>query len=436
MSKTMPRAQVEVTGNSGTYRSPEAETDDPLIGLTGDDIRALALRRAVWDARRLGRPVQLVTSGDYGAHRIIVTPDGTITGAALESDFEEFTGPAPRSAVRDIAASLTIATISGDGQNLEDETAAITDSIARAGRRPTFISPESPTVGHSTLASGLRRIGLEVKPTRSQARHAANVQATSWHWGGCRSVAVANGKGGVGKTMTSAMLAAVFARHGGGGVLAWDNNDTRGTLGWRTEAGSHGATIEDALTAATHLLAPDTGAAQIASYVHHQTQDRYDVLRSNPRLLAASQRIGQAQFDELMEVAVRYFRLVVFDSGNDESADRWLRMIDFTHQLVVPTLVGPESAESAALLLEALTERDEHSATLARDAVVIVTESERGSTAETRSMASAFENLVRAVAVIPFDPALKSGPLRFDALRPPTQRAWVAAGAAVAAGLH
>jgi MinD-like ATPase involved in chromosome partitioning or flagellar assembly len=211
-----------------------------------------------------------------------------------------------------------------------------------------------------------------------------------------------NGKGGVGKTMTSAMLAAVFARNGGGGVLAWDNNDTRGTLGWRTEASHHDATVQDALAAASRLL--DLG--------------------------------GQAEFDQLLQVAARYYRLVIFDSGNDESAPRWLRMIDSAQQLVVPTLAAPESAESAALLLEALADRDEHSAELAQNAVVVLTQAERGTNAEVQRIADAFAPLVRAVQVIPFDPALKSGPLRFDALRTATQRAWIAASAAIAAGLQ
>jgi len=205
--------------------------------------------------------------------------------------------------------------------------------------------------------------------------------------------------------MTSAMLAAVFARNGGGGVLAWDNNDTRGTLGWRTESSHHDATIQDALAAAPELLAPASAAADIAWYVHHQTGDRYDVLRSNPQLLAASQRVGQVEFDQLLQVAARYYRLVIFDSGNDESAPRWLRMIDSAHQLVVPTLAAPESAESAALLLEALTDRDETSAQLARDAVVIVTQAEHGSSTEVRRIVEVFTELVRAVQVIPFDPA-------------------------------
>jgi hypothetical protein len=42
---------------------------------------------------------------------------------------------------------------------------------------------------------------------------------------------------------------------------------------------------------------------------------------------------------------------------------------------------------------------------------------------------------VREVHVIPFDPALKDGVIHFGALRPATQRAWLAAGASVAKGL-
>ena len=98
--------------------------------------------------------------------------------------------------------------------------------------------------------------------------------------------------------------------------------------------------------------------------------DRYDVLRSNPELLATDQRIAAAEFDLLMQVAARYYRLVIFDSGNDESAERWLRMVDNSYQLVIPTLATPESAESAVLLLDALRGRDERSAALADHAVV------------------------------------------------------------------
>lgn len=408
----IPRAFAEITGANATFRSPGAGAPDQLIIPPGDDARAFVLRRAVWEARRLNQPVELTTAGDHGELRILVSPDGTVAPGKAGHNIDAFVDAAPETS--------------------EPATAART---TRAASRPSFVEADPPPT-RSGLPAALTRIGIPVRPTRAQVKQEQDVRATSRHWGGCRIVAVVNGKGGVGKTMTSAMLAAVFARNGGGGVLAWDNNDTRGTLGWRTEASHHDATVQDALAAAPRLLDPGAGAGDIAWYVHHQTQDRYDVLRSNPQLLAASQRIGQDEFDQLLQVAARYYRLVIFDSGNDESAPRWLRMIDSAQQLVVPTLAVPESAESAALLLEALQDRDEQSAQLAQSAVVVLTQAEPGTTGEAQRIAEAFTPLVRAVQVIPFDPALKSGPLRFDTLRPATQRAWTAAGAAIATGLQ
>ncbi|WP_319022671.1 hypothetical protein [Glutamicibacter arilaitensis] len=52
-----------------------------------------------------------------------------------------------------------------------------------------------------------------------------------------------------------------------------------------------------------------------------------------------------------------------------------------------------------------------------------------------KRVADGYKTLARDVATIPFDPAIVDGILRYDALRPNTQRAWLAAGAAVARGL-
>lgn len=302
--------------------------------------------------------------------------------------------------------------------------------------RPSFIEPAGE---HPAKLDGWRaflaQLGLPMRPSRAAIERAAREMAVSRHWAGCRTIAVANGKGGVGKTMTTAVLAAVYARHGGGTVLAWDNNDTRGTLGWRTEQGDYDTTIRDLLPQAAKLLETTASVSDIARYVHHQSVDRYDVLRSNPELLAADQRITTADFDLLMQVAARYYRMVIFDSGNDESADRWLRMIDSAHQLVVPTLAAPESAESAALLLDALRRRDEHSRRLAENAVVIVSQSERSNAAAVQEIAEGFVGHVRAVEVIPFDDALKAGRIRYGSLQPKTRDAWMRAAAAVADGL-
>jgi MinD-like ATPase involved in chromosome partitioning or flagellar assembly len=431
MSNDVPRAFAEISGQDATYQGPGADKADALIISPGQDARGFILRRTVWEARRLKQPVELVTSGDHGEHRILVTPDGTVTARHVGENIHDFVDPVAGEQMMPTEwPPHPVPAQRADPSGTPGHPLAAPGGVSR----PSFIVTEQ-AIAAAGFTATLARLGVPVRPTRAQAQYMEDVRATSRHWGGCRVLAVVNGKGGVGKTMTSAMLAAVFARNGGGGVLAWDNNDTRGTLGWRTESSHHDATVQDALAAASELLAPGAAAADIAWYVHHQTQDRYDVLRSNPQLLATSQRIGGAEFDQLLQVAARYYRLVIFDSGNDESAPRWLRMIDSAHQLVVPTLAAPESAESAALLLEALSQRDEHSAQLAREAIVVLTQAERGSATEVLQIAEAFSELVRTVQVIPFDPALKSGPLRFESLHPATRRAWVAAGAAISIGL-
>lgn len=281
----------------------------------------------------------------------------------------------------------------------------------------------------------LRRLGISITPSEAERARRTDESAVAQHWPGTRTIAVVNGKGGAGKTPTTAMLAAVLARQGGGGVLAWDNNETRGTLGWRTEQGPHESSVRDLLPRTDDLLAPSARAAEVAYYVHHQTRDMYDVLRSTPHLLSAQQRLSGDDFDAVHDVASKYFRMLLIDSGNDEAAEHWLRMIDHAHQIVVPLRAEDEHAEAAALLLEELATRDEHSAQLASRAVVVVSEARTDAAAKAQTIATGFGPLVRSAVVIPYDPSMVGGLLRFDSLRPATQRAWLHAAAEVARGL-
>ncbi|MDL9978618.1 MinD/ParA family ATP-binding protein [Microbacterium sp. ASV49] len=408
---TQLHAHAAVAGPIAEFTTPDGRSE-PLTATAEQDIRQVIVQRAAEEAARAGIPVELVTSGDLGDHRILVAADGSLAKPATAA---EHATPTP------------------DREEVNEKAPERPGSpaVPEPHPRASFITPNAeaqPRVGF------LARLGLG-RQSRAELERAENERAVSQQWAGCRTVAVVNGKGGVGKTMTTAMISAVFARHGGGNVLAWDNNDTRGTLGWRTEPGLYDSTIRDLLPAAEDLLSPTASISDIARFVHHQPTDRYDVLRSNPELLATDQRITTADFDLLMQVATRYYRIVVFDSGNDESADRWLRMIDSSSQLVIPTVTAPESAESAALLLDALRQRDDRSRSLADNAVVVVTEAETRGMAAAHRIIDGFAGQVRAVERIPFDPALKSGPLRLDDLRAPTRDAWIRVVAAIARGL-
>ncbi|MDP9988622.1 MinD-like ATPase involved in chromosome partitioning or flagellar assembly [Arthrobacter oryzae] len=282
----------------------------------------------------------------------------------------------------------------------------------------------------------LTSMGIRMTPGEAERAERTDIQLVSQHWPGPRTIAVVNGRGGVGKSMTTIGLSATFARYGGSGVLAEDNNQTRGTLGWRTEKGPHDASLLDLLPQIDRLLSPSAQAADLAHYVHHQTRDKYDVLRSRPELLASDQRFDADTVDAVHAVATKYYRLIVIDSGNDESDAMWLRMIHHADQIVVPTTTRRDSAESAALLLDALHERGGDFAKLAENAVVIVSqENPAVKQSVVAEIAEGFKDLAREVVIVPFDPAMKDGLLTYGSLRRVTQRAWLAAGAAVAKGL-
>ena len=415
---TLPLITARFRGDATAELSVDGEREE-FAAESLEELRDAVLTRVTAVAADLGRPVQLTAEDDDGAWLLAVHPDGEIgEEEPLEADPGESGEVAPPPPAHGAHA-------------------AGAHSAQDAPQRTSFLQEQPRTDRASRGWRGvLVRVGVPVAASRSEREERAEVQAVSRHWAGPRTVSIVNGKGGANKTPTTAMLASVFARNGGSGVLAWDNNETRGTLGWRTEQAAHDATLQTLLPAVEHLLSPAAQSSELGYFVHHQTGDKYDVLRSNPAMLATEQRITTEDFDRLHAVAAKYFRLIFVDSGNDESAERWLRMIDHTDQLVIATTALGEHAEAGALLLEALAQRDERSARLARDAVVVVSQSERtGKRTDARTVAAGFEPIARRAVTIPFDPALHGGRLDFASLAKPTRRAWLHAAAAVAEGL-
>ena len=412
-----------------------------------EDARRDIVTRAAQHAATTGGPVRVTVTEPDGVSRLVVTADGAVTDAeeiagdaasptrdAAPTDAgpgsvpaaSPIAAPAPRPAAAPIAAPRVTPTPTG-----EDAPAA------RRQERPSFLKDEQAEQPASQGWRGaLSRMGMRMRPSARERAERDDLHAVSQHWAGPRTIAVVNGKGGAGKTPTTINLAAVFARNGGAGVLAWDNNQTRGTLGWRTEQGPHESTLLELLPQTGLLLGTGAQSADLARYVHHQTADKYDVLRSKPAVLANEQRITAEDVTRIHAVAAKYYRLIVIDSGNDETDPLWLQMIDQADQLVVATTTRDDHAEAGALLLEALAERDDRSARLAREAVAVVTQADPKATdADIRHVADGFGSIAREVVTIPFDPALVDGVITFAALRADTQRAWLAAAAAIARGL-
>jgi MinD-like ATPase involved in chromosome partitioning or flagellar assembly len=290
----------------------------------------------------------------------------------------------------------------------------------------------------------LSRLGFRMDPSPEELAEREDIRTVSQHWPGPRTVAVVNRKGGANKTPTVVMLSAILARYSGAATVAWDNNESQGTLGWRTEQGGHNNSVLDLIDSSQALLSPSAQAAEIARFVHHQTSDKFDVLRSDEND-EGDHEVTAEEVDIAHQVLTRYYRLIVMDSGNTARAANWRRMIHHTNQLVVPVTAIEDRAEAARLTLQTLESRGGHDAELARNAVVIVSESTDAKRSmsgdalkrakdEARRIADGFAPHVRAVVRIPYDPALVNGPIRYDALQPATQRAWLAAAAAVAKG--
>ena len=303
---------------------------------------------------------------------------------------------------------------------------------ARSTSLLTEITNEAPAA--TGLRGALNQFGLHLAPTERERAERADAAAVAQHWAGPRTIAVVNGKGGATKTPTAILLSAVFARYGGAGVIAYDNNSTRGTLGWRTQQGPHDATVIDLLPHVDHLLSPQAQAAEISGFVHHQREDRYDVLRSRPEVLADAKPGDADSFDAIHSVLTKYYRLVVIDSGNDESSPQWRAMIARADAIVVPTTTRPDHAESARLLLAELAGANAHAARLAENALVVVSQGSKGEP-EPSQLVSTFQGIARAAVGIPYDPAMAGRPLILDSLAPPARRAWLRAGTALAMGL-
>lgn len=280
----------------------------------------------------------------------------------------------------------------------------------------------------------LNSLGLRLGPSRIEQRVRADAAAVAQHWPRPLAIAVINGKGGACKTPTTILLAATFARYGGAGVVAWDNNPSWGTLGWRTQRGPHEATIEDLLPAVEDLLGRDALAASMSRYTHHQPIDRYDVLRSRPKFLSTAQPVDANAVNAVHRVLAKYYRLIFIDSGNDESIGQWQAMIRKADAIVVPTTTRPEHAESARMLLAGLASADPHCANLASNALVVVSQASRAEAAPNEYVET-FSQMTRAAVGIPYDPAMTASPLLLDSLAPATRRAWLAAGAALTGAL-
>jgi MinD-like ATPase involved in chromosome partitioning or flagellar assembly len=246
-------------------------------------------------------------------------------------------------------------------------------------------------------------------------------------------VVVANPKGAAGKTPTTIGLAGTFGELRGGNVLAWDNNETLGTLGLRVPGVQCPATAVDLLEQIDTFEQRAARRGDLAQLVRGQDAGNFHVLASDEDPHRMSQ-IDAPAFCRLHGILDRYYDVLVVDTGNNPRAANFTAAIDVADALVIPIAWSEDKVVTAGRLIDQLCETG-HEDLVSRGVIVVTgTPGTQTTDANVRSWRETLAEQVAAVVEIPPDGHLAGGgPIVRDQLDRGTRRAYLAAAAAVAA---
>ena len=276
---------------------------------------------------------------------------------------------------------------------------------------------------------------ISPRPNKRERRETLRLERIRRPLDGPRNIAVVNLKGGAHKTTASLMIAATLGVTRGGNVLAWDNNETRGTLGWRGIPTDHGRTAVDLLHDIDRLRSAEASNADLDPYVRPQGEMRFDIPASDEDPGSAASIDAEA-FGELNDTLSRFYRIKVIDTGNNVRASNWLAAVKEADQLVIISTVREDTFNAAAWMIDelratGLAEQVDH-------AVTILSHSSKGkldSTLRSRLIAH-FGAHTRAVTEVPYEQQFVDGShLDWPRVSPATKEAWLDATALIIDGL-
>lgn len=287
---------------------------------------------------------------------------------------------------------------------------------------------------HRGWQATVRRLSfgaLSPTPGASERAEIGEMNLVRSQFSGPKTVVVANPKGGSAKTVTALGLAATFGDIRGGNVLAWDNNETLGTLGLRVPAVQNPATAVDLLQQIDRFEHRAARRGDLAGLVRPQ-ETNFHVLASDedPRRMSL---IDAVAFGRLHEVLTRYYEVLIVDTGNNPRSPNFLGAVGVADSLVIPMAWSADQVLQAARLVDQLHQMGRSD--LVSRAITVVsgpwgTQTTRTDVATWREWFSQ----TAAVIEIPTDRHLAGGgPLDREQLARSTRRAYLAAAAAVAA---
>ncbi|MDP9791986.1 MinD-like ATPase involved in chromosome partitioning or flagellar assembly [Catenuloplanes nepalensis] len=245
--------------------------------------------------------------------------------------------------------------------------------------------------------------------------------------GGPRVMAFANPKGGVHKTTATVLASAAVGSVRGKGVLAWDDNELRGTLGLRAGSARHARTVRH-LIAELAQIEITHGAElldRLDDFLRHASDGSYDVLagEENPRF---AQRLDQHTVRRVLELLRRTHDVICVDTGNNVESVNWQTVLQAADQLVVTTVPREDAAFTADWMLDLLD--DVGMGDLVSNAVTLISCPTPGKSPLLDDLEKHFKTRTRAVAIVPYDPALETGAsIEYHQLQPETRNAWLRA---------
>lgn len=275
---------------------------------------------------------------------------------------------------------------------------------------------------------------FRLPPGRAELARRDDIEQIQALPGGCWTVVVVNPKGGATKTTATRQIAATFSRHLVGPTLAWDNNPSRGNLGSRIQVRPV-RTILDLIRDLDRLQGADAQMSDLADYARLQPEGFYAL--ASARRIAGRHAITAAEFANVHAQVARFSRVIVIDTGNDETADSWQAAVGAADQLVIVTEAAQDSAEAAGEMITDL--RISAGDRLVDEAISVVSERASAGGRARRQFVSRMHTFLaghtRMVIDAPFDQALDGGgSIRQQDLKRGSVRAWERVAAAAVDG--
>jgi MinD-like ATPase involved in chromosome partitioning or flagellar assembly len=249
------------------------------------------------------------------------------------------------------------------------------------------------------------------------------------------TIAFINPKGGAAKTTGVLAAGYTFGTVRGGGVVAWDNNETRGTLGIRGARSTHTKTTKELLADLGKFSAvSQSRIGDLGAYVRSQGDAHFDVLASDESPNVTGQ-IHADDFNSVHQLLMRFYKVVLVDTGNNMRAENWLATADAADLLVVTSTVREDTGYSGLWMLDAL--QDAGYQNLKYKTITVL--SDPSPTVDRKlaeDLVDIYEQRTRGVYRVPYDPALVAGSvLPYNQLSQDTRMSWLRACAGMASAM-